>query len=253
MISLYTDNGKDIFDDSFLDDIRDIGGIVGADYDQKNLEKILKGMFKDMRLKELGKRVLIPSFNLDDGDKDETKRTWNPKFFHNFPGEDSDGEESVVEVALDTSAAPTYFPTHDTYIDGGVVANNPSMAAVAQTQDPRNTDPAPGLAEVYVLSLGTGMNLSYIKGKNLDWGLAQWAKPLVSLLLDASMGIADFQCRHILKENYRRIAPVFPHDTNIKLDEWKRAQELIDFGNASSLTDPGHKDDVVQWLSKVGW
>src|ERR1039458_6358290 len=81
MISLYTDNGKDIFDDSFLDDIRDIGGIVGADYDQKTLEKILKGMFKDMRLKELGKRVLIPSFNLDDGDKDETKRTWNPKFF----------------------------------------------------------------------------------------------------------------------------------------------------------------------------
>ena len=121
------------------------------------------------------------------------------------------------------------------------------------TADPRNTDPAPGLAEVYVLSLGTGMNLSYIKGKNLDWGLAQWAKPLVSLLLDASMGIADFQCRHILKENYRRIAPVFPHDTNIKLDEWKRAQELIDFGNASSLTDPGHKDDLVQWLSKVGW
>jgi patatin-like phospholipase/acyl hydrolase len=253
MISLYTDNGKDIFDDSFLDDIRDLGGIVGADYDQKNLEKILKGMFKDMRLKELGKRVLIPSFNLDDGDMDETKRTWNPKFFHNFPGEDSDGEESVVEVALNTSAAPTYFPTHVAYIDGGVVANNPSMAAVAQTQDPRNTDPAPGLAEVFLLSLGTGVNLSYIKEKNLDWGLAQWAKPLVSLLLDASVGIADFQCRHILKENYRRIAPVFPHDTNIKLDEWKRAQELIDFGKASALTDPGHKDDVVQWLSRVGW
>jgi len=49
MIALYRDNGKDIFDDSFLDDIRDIGGIVGADYDQHNLAKILKGIFKDMR------------------------------------------------------------------------------------------------------------------------------------------------------------------------------------------------------------
>src|SRR5437867_8441668 len=112
LISLYKNNGERIFDDSWFDDIRDISGLVGADYDQKNLGKILKGIFKDMRLKDLGKRVLIPSFNLDNGDKDETKRTWNPKFFHNFPGEDSDGDESVVEVALDTSAAPTYFPTH---------------------------------------------------------------------------------------------------------------------------------------------
>ena len=121
LISLYRDNGERIFDDSWFDDLRDIGGLIGADYDQKNLEQILKGIFKGLRLKDLGKRVLIPSFNLDNGDRDERKRTWNPKFFHNFPGEDSDGDESVVEVALDTSAAPTYFPTHGTYIDGGVV------------------------------------------------------------------------------------------------------------------------------------
>ena len=254
MITLYRDNGKEIFDDSWLDDIRDLGGLAGADYDQKNLEKILKSIFKDTQLKDLGKRVLIPSFNLDDNHaNDETKRTWNPKFFHNFPGEDSDGDESVVEVALDTSAAPTYFPTHGTYIDGGVVANNPSMAAVAQTQDSRNTDPAPKLDDIFLLSLGTGTNLSYVKGKNLDWGLAQWAKPLVNLLLDASMGIADYQCRHLLKGTYRRIAPIFPHDTNIKLDDWKRSQELLDFGNASALTDSWSGDDVVEWLANVGW
>jgi patatin-like phospholipase/acyl hydrolase len=253
MIALYQDNGKDIFDDSWFDDIRDLGGLTGADYDQKNLGKLLKTIFQDMQLKDLGKRVLIPSFNLDDGDPDEAKRTWKPKFFHNFPGEDSDGDELVVDVALDTSAAPTYFPTHGTYIDGGVVANNPSMAAVAQTQDSRNTDPAPPLDQIFLLSVGTGTNLSYIKGKNLDWGLAQWAKPLVSLLLDASMGIADFQCHYILKQNYRRIAPVFPPDKNIKLDEWQRSQELIDFGTAAALTDAWSGDDVPQWLSQVGW
>ncbi len=253
MIALYRDNGKDIFDDSWFDNIRDLGGIAGADYDQKNLEKILNGLFGTTTLKDLHQRVLIPSFNLDDGDPDASKRTWNPKFFHNFPGSDSDGDLRVVEVALDTSAAPTYFPTHGTYIDGGVVANNPSLAAVVQTQDSRNTDPVPKLDDIFVLSIGTGTNLSYVKGRNLDWGLAQWAKPLVSLLLDASMGIADFQCRHLLKDTYRRIAPVFPHDTNIKLDEWKRAQELIDFGNAAALTDPWKKDDGVQWLSQAGW
>jgi uncharacterized protein len=254
MIALYANNGKAIFDDSWWDDIRDLGGIGGADYDQKNLGKILTKLFGTMRLKDLKHRVLIPSFNLDDGNPVAAKRTWGPKFFHNFPGSDSDGGESVVEVALDTSAAPTYFPSHGTYIDGGVVANNPSLAAVAQTQDSRNTSPMPALGDIYLLSLGTGTNLSYVKGKNLDWGLAQWAKPLVNLLLDASMGIADFQCRHLLRETYRRIAPVFPPDQNIKLDEWKRAQELVEFGIKAPLVDTGSGgDDVVAWLKKVGW
>jgi len=253
LISLYRDNGQAIFDESWWDDIREVGGLAGADYDQKNLKKLLNGIFGNKQLKDLEKRVLIPSFNLDNGDKDQTKRTWGPKFFHNFPGEDSDGSESVVDVALNTSAAPTYFPTHGSYIDGGVVANNPSPAAVAQTQDTRNKERAPALKDIFLLSLGTGTNLSYVNGKNLDWGLAQWAKPLVSLLLDASMGIADYQCRYLLKENYRRIAPVFPHDTNIKLDEWKRSQDLIDFGTEAGLADSGSGEEVVPWLTDVHW
>jgi patatin-like phospholipase/acyl hydrolase len=253
MIALYRDNGKEIFDDSWFDNLRDIGGISGADYDQTNLGRILKRVFKNSRLKDLGKRVLVPSFDLDNEARVESQRTWNPKFFHNFPGEDSDGDELVVEVALKATAAPTYFPTHDGYIDGGVVANNPSMAAVAQTQDGRNDDPVPKLTDLCLLSLGTGTNLSYVKGRNLDWGLAQWARPLINLLLDASMGIADYQCHHLLKENYRRIAPVFPHDKNIKMDEWQRAQELIDFGNGSALTDSWSGAEVVPWLSNVGW
>ena len=253
MIALYRDNGKEIFDDSWFDNLRDLGGISGADYDQKNLEKILHRVFQDIRLKDLGKRVLVPSFDLDNEAQDESQRTWNPKFYHNFPGEDSDGDESVVEVALNATAAPTYFPTHDGYIDGGVVANNPSMAAVAQTQDSRNDEPVPKLTDLYLLSLGTGTNLSYVKGRNLDWGLAQWARPLVNLLLDASMGIADYQCHHLLKDNYRRIAPVFPQDKNIKMDEWRRSPELIEFGNASALTDVWSGEDVVQWLLNVGW
>ena len=253
LLALYRDHGKDIFDETWLDDIRDLGGLAGADYDPKGLNKLLDSAFGDSCLKDLSKRVLIPTFNLDNADPDPAKRTWSPKFFHNFPGPDSDGDESVVDVALDTSAAPTYFPSHGSFIDGGVVANNPSLAAVAQTQDSRNIDPAPNLADLHVLSLGTGTNLSFIKGKNLDWGLAQWAKPLVNLLLDASMGIADYQCRQVLKDTYRRIAPDFPEDINIKLDEWQRAQELIDFGNEAPLTDSWTGADVVAWLKQTGW
>jgi patatin-like phospholipase/acyl hydrolase len=253
LISLYVDNGKEIFEDSLLDNIRDLGGLTGADYNQENLEKILRKNFGNTRLADLRKRVLIPSFDLDNGARSKAQRTWDPKFFHNFPGTDSDGNESVVNVALDTSAAPTYFPSHEGYIDGGVVANNPSMAAVAQTQDDRNEGTNPKLGELFVLSIGTGRNLTYIQGETLDWGLAQWAKPLVNLLLDASMGIEDYQCRQILRENYRRVAPAFPQDTNIKMDEWQRAQDLINFGNKAELTDTWTGIDVAAWLKQIGW
>jgi hypothetical protein len=127
------------------------------------------------------------------------------------------------------------------------------MAAVAQTQDERNTEAAPNLSDIHLLSLGTGTNLSFVKGKELDWGYAQWAKPLVSLLLDASMGIADYQCRHILKGRYQRIAPVFPPNKNIKLDEWKRSGDLLNFGNTAALTDSWSGKGVVEWLKLISW
>lgn len=259
MIELYQKHGEKIFDDSWLDDLRDLGTLVGADYSQDNLEELLSDddLFGEMRLKDLKQRVLVPTFDLDNGDgKDAVppqKRTWAPKFFHNFPGKDSDGNAFVVEVALATSAAPTYFPAHNGYIDGGVVANNPSMAALAQTRDPRNDEPAPALEDVRLLSIGTGTNLSFIKGRNLDWGLAQWAKPLISLLMDASMGIADYQCRRLLVDNHRRIAPTFPADVNIKLDDWKRSGELLAFGEAAALEDCSTGDKIVKWAQDKGW
>jgi hypothetical protein len=79
---------------------------------------------------------------------------------------------------------------------------------------------------------------------------SSWSRNSQSACKPVGTRSADFQCRQILKQNYRRIAPVFPRDTNIKLDEWKRSQDLIDFGDASELTDSWSGDDVVQWLSK---
>src|SRR5208283_302606 len=73
MMALYKDNGEQIFDETWFDDLRDLGGLAGADYDQKNLGEILTSEFGGIRLRDLSKRVLIPTFNLDDGDPDAAK------------------------------------------------------------------------------------------------------------------------------------------------------------------------------------
>ncbi len=242
---LYEKKGAEVFDDSWLDDVLDLGTIIGAQYDDKNLKRELRKILGSTTLGELSKHVLITTFDLDNEAPDPSQRTWKPKLFHNLPGEGNDDGWLAYEVGVYTSAAPTYFPTADGFIDGGVYATNPSMCALAQTQDSRNAL-RPPLSEVKLLSLGTGTSLTYITGKNLDWGYAQWAKPLVNLMLDGVGGIADYQCKQILGERYYRLAPKFPVGTSIQMDEVKRIPDMISFASTVSIAD------TAAWL-KQNW
>lgn len=240
--ALYEQRGRRIFDDSWLDDLRDLGKIMGAEYDNDNLAAELKKAFGKSRLRDLGLRVLIPTFDLDK--QTSAGRTWSPKLFHNFPGNDSDGNTPAWKVALYTSAAPTYFPSVDGYIDGGVYANNPSMCALAQCQDERAVRPVPAWRDIRLLSLGTGTSLTYIEGDRLDWGYAQWVKPLINVLMDGVSGIADFQCRQLLGDHYCRLAPVFPRGKVFGLDDVERIPELATFAAGVDVTP------AARWLEK---
>lgn len=239
---VYVKKGPDIFDDSWLDDLVDLGKLTGADYDIKPLRRELRRLFGGTTLGELKKRVLITSFDLDNESPEEMERTWKPKLFHNLPGPDNDDDRLAADVGLYTSAAPTFFPSVDGYIDGGVYAGNPAMCALAQTQDSRY-EPAP-LADVVMLSMGTGMSLQYIKGKTLDWGYAQWVKPLINLMLDGTTGIADYQCKQILGDRYHRLAPVFPSGTTIPMDDVSKIPYMIEFAESVPI------DETLDWLRK---
>lgn len=243
--SLYETKGQIIFDESWLRDLRDLGGIIGAKYDIGNLETELEAILGGTTLAQLSKKVLITAFDLDNGAADERQRTWKPKLFHNFPGPDSDGSELAYKVGAYTAAAPTYFPSVDGYVDGGVFASNPSMCALAQTQDPRIGE-RPAVKDVVLFSLGTGTSLTYITGESLDWGYAQWAKPLVNLMLDGVAGIADYQCRQLLGSAYHRLAPIFPPPTNIPMDAVDRIPEMVAFAEQVAL------GLTIEWL-KSHW
>jgi patatin-like phospholipase/acyl hydrolase len=239
---MYVREGPRIFDDSWLDDLADLGKLGGADYDIGRLRRALQALFGEATLGDLDKRVLITAFDLDN--EDPTRRTWKPKLFHNFPGANSDRRELAYKVGLYTTAAPTYFPSVDGYIDGGVYASNPSMCALAQTQDARYA-PTPPIDDVVLLSIGTGTSLQYIRGKSHDWGYAQWVEPLIRLMLDGTTGIADYQCSQMLGPRYHRLAPTFPPDKAIPLDDVEQVPFMERFASELRI------DATLRWIRET--
>lgn len=223
---LYQEHCHEVFEDSLIDDILDLGMLSGAEYDGRHLARLLHTTLGDVTLGQLGKKVVISAFDLDNEAAAPALRTWKAKFFHNFDGPDSDGAVSAHRVALYTSLAPTYFPAVDGYIDGGVVANNPSLAALAQTQDERLEVPGrPALEEIVLLSLGTGVLPQYIAGDVLDWGLLQWARNLVPLMLDGGNEVASYQCRQLLGGRFERLSPLL--GARIELDDCGAMGRLV--------------------------
>jgi uncharacterized protein len=100
-------------------------------YSDKPLQMVLQDVFKNAKVKDLRNLVCIPSYSVTDA------RPWIFKRDH---GElYRDNETSLVDVALATSAAPTYFPLCEIarydqkqFIDGGVWANNPTLVGVIE-------------------------------------------------------------------------------------------------------------------------
>lgn len=242
---LYQLRGPAIFDDSLLDNVLDLGRTIGAEYSSKTLKKELRAIFGSTTLAQLNKKVAIPTFDLDNEATGANQRSWKPKIFHNFAGPDSDGNSLAADVALYTSCAPTYFPSADGYIDGGVFANNPSLVALVQAISQRN-QPAEraSIDEVVLLSLGTGKSLNYIKGKSLDWGHAQWAKPLMNILMDGVAGIADYQAAQLLGERYKRLQTIFDANESIPLDAVDKLGRMDQIGRTAVLTD------TTQWIQQ---
>jgi uncharacterized protein len=99
-------------------------------FSNKALKSQLDTIFKNKKLGELDNLVIIPSFNLVNG---------MPRIFK-FPHKEGeffmDRNIPVVDAALATSAAPTYFPIHKydnfLFVDGGVWANNPSLCGLLE-------------------------------------------------------------------------------------------------------------------------
>jgi uncharacterized protein len=244
---LYEVCGREVFKDTILDDIRDLKlknfpSMLGADYDIEPLKDILTTQFGQMKLGDLPRKVLVPAFDLDNEGEKGAPRAWKAKFFHNYPGNDTDANELVVDVAIRTSAAPTYFPIYQGYVDGGVVVNNPAMCALAQAMHEDGAERS--LGQLALLSLGTGFSPRYVEvnDRNADWGLVQWAPHIVSMMLDGAAGVVEYQCNQLLKKRFLRVNPLL--NEKIDMDRVDFIPRLVEIAKAQPL------EPCLEWIDE---
>lgn len=188
ILSFYEDHGPEIFRGNRLARWLKHWGM--SKYDSSSLRAALEGVFGDNRLGNCKIRVVIPSMNLETGKVHIYKTAHHPKF-------EFDYKCSAVDVALATSAAPTYFPTHQSnssipLIDGGIWANNPVGAAVVEGIGILGWESS----QIRVLSIGcTSEPLSVNWGRSWALGKAYWGTKLTDVFLasqsSASLGTAN--------------------------------------------------------------
>jgi patatin-like phospholipase/acyl hydrolase len=169
------------------------------------LKEALTEVFGERLLGESQKRLVIPSFNLETGTVYIWKTAHHPRLRRDY-------RARVVDVALATAAAPSFFPSHISsagvpLVDGGVWANSPAAIAVVEAIGilglPRDN--------IRVLSLGcTSSALRINWARRYGLGKGYWVTRIVDLLMYAQETSANGMAEHLLvnRNDFVRVCPI---------------------------------------------
>lgn len=173
-----------------------------AKYDPAALRKTIVDLVgEETKMGDLKHRVMIPAVNLTKGLPQVFKTSHHSTFIR-------DWRLKVVDVALATSAAPTFFPLHriggEMFADGGLYANAPDHLALHEAEH------FLGQASdtVSILSVGTTtsrFSMSNAIGVNLGWMGWMDGQRLPNVMIAAQQENTNYMMRHRLGDRYLRI------------------------------------------------
>ncbi|WP_421873430.1 patatin-like phospholipase family protein [Marinoscillum sp.] len=256
VVGLYFDKGKQIFDDPFFHKLRSIWGVFGAKFPGKGIDSALQEYFGEVWLSQLLKPCLITSYDI-------TNR--NGHFFTQHDAKvKTDYDFLIKNVSRATSAAPTYFDCAHienkdgetfTLVDGGVFVNNPAMCAYAEIRDGfKNSEGNPATAkDMKILSLGTGFSKKhYLYQKARKWGMAQWVRPVIDIMMSGSVEVDDFYLKRIFEttdhpNQYLRINSKMPGDVDPEMDNVTQAN-MTALKNLGEELFQANKEQLARWF-----
>lgn len=227
LLEFYANHGPRIFrGNRFLRCIRRLGV---SKYSSDPLRSALTEVFGDRKLGESRKRLVIPSLNLDSGEVHLWKTSHHPSL-------ERDYKVSVVDVALSTAAAPTYFKTHrgaagTPLLDGGMWANNPVAVALVECVGVLQWN----VAEVRVLSLGcTTTPLDVNLGRSYGLGAGYWGLKIADVFMTAQSSSAVGMAQHLIgdRKNLFRISPIV--GKRFGLDTVREIPSLMGLGDSEA-------------------
>jgi patatin-like phospholipase/acyl hydrolase len=200
----YTEDGPGIFRRSLVQKIRTLWGWIGPKYSLAPLDEAIKRRLGAGRLEHALRELIVTSYDM-------TNR--RPYFFKRWRARESpesDRNRPITDAGLATSAAPTYFPSHEldgrALVDGGVFAGNPVIVAIVEALK-RIGDEPHGLDQddLLVVSIGTGLRESgYRQEQVRRWGRLGWVlphggePPIIGATLDGASDGADHWAHTLL-------------------------------------------------------
>ena len=208
-------------------------------YDNNNLKEVLLSVFpENLKLKDLGKLVIIPAFYVGD-----EYNPWKAVFYNNLP--DSETENfTVIDAAMASSAAPVFFPSYECNVDGSIIAADPSLASIMYAIDKELGKP---IDRIRLLSFGTGYYYKSIKEDTSKWGAVEWVTskepnlPIVAIMLEGNSQFSYSFSKKFLGDNYFKIN--LKMESDIGMDDTKSIDYLINLGKEYDIRE------CINWLN----
>jgi len=230
IIDFYLSLGNNVFKHNFIHNIKTIFGLFGPSFPDSNIDTPLLKLFDHYKMNDLLKPCMFGSYDIE-------KR--KIMFFTNKDLNQKYINYNVKDIIRGSTSIPSYFtPAHfnngtsiSTLIDGGLFANNPSLASFIESSKTCFDDKKPkqhNPKDILIISLGCGKidKKSYSYNKIKNWGKAKWIIPLFEILLSSNSEITDYEIRQLFISydsihNYKRINPPIVNASSSSMDSSK--------------------------------
>jgi uncharacterized protein len=232
LMNFYQEHGPTIFPSTGLT-VRTgfFRQLFGPKHSHDVLRSKLQTILQDKKFGESKARLVIPTYDAIAGRIFIMKTAHHPRFTGDY-------KALAVDVALATSAAPTYFaaatfPEHQgaSYVDGGVWANCPVMVGLVEAVSFLNQP----LDQIDILSIGTTTEPFNI-AKQLRAGIVQWNTGIIDLMFEAQMEAATALAGLLVSGRLHRIN-VTTKPGQFSLDDAspKSIKDLIVLGRGEAM------------------